>query len=269
MPKTTRKAPSFEGVAAGQTATARLPIGRTYEQLLIPYSGATLAQLNELRIIANGEVIHRITELSRLDSMNQFEGRSAANGVIVFDFNRYNMRTRASEEYTALGTGNLEDPFKITTLSCEIDIDGAAVNPSLGPIRMVQSARRPVGEIIKTKQFQYTAGAAGEFEIADLPKTGKINKIYFGNHAANVYTRLVIERDNFIEFDRTTAENEKVQTDGVRVPQADYLVYDPTENGNGDEVMPLAGVQDFRIRLTLTNAGQVPVIVEYIDRPEQ
>jgi len=81
MPKTTRKAPSFEGVAAGQTATARLPIGRTYEQLLIPYSGATLTQLNELRIIANGEVIHRVTELTKLDSMNQFEGRAAANGT--------------------------------------------------------------------------------------------------------------------------------------------------------------------------------------------
>lgn len=267
MPKTTRKMPSFEGVAAGQTATLRMPIGRTYEQMLITYSGATLAQLNELRIIANGEVIHRITELTKLDSMNQFEGRAAAGGVIVFDFNRFNMRTRAGEEFTGLGTGVLDDPNKITTLSCEIDIDAAALGSALSA-KAVQSAPRTVGQIIKTRQYTYTAGAAGEFEIADLPKGDSINKIYFGNHVANVYTKLVIERDNFIEFERSVAENEVIQTDGVRTPQAGYVVYDPTENGNGSENLATAGVQDLRLRITLTNAGQVPIVVETIGTPE-
>ncbi len=267
MPKTTRKMPSFEGVAAGQTATLRLPIGRTYEQLLITYAGATLAQLNEMRIIANGEVIHRITELDKLDSMNQFEGRAAAAGVIVFDFNRFNMRTRAGEEFTGLGTGVLEDANKITTLSLEIDIDAAAVGSALS-CKAIQSAPRPVGQILKTRQFIYTAGASGEFEISDLPKGDTINKVFFGNHVANVYTKVVIERDNYIEFERSVAENEVIQTDGVRTPQAGYVVYDPTENGNGSENLGTAGVQDLRFRLTLTNAGQVPVTVETIGTPE-
>lgn len=259
--------PSFEGVAAGQTATCRLPIGRTYEQLLITYSGATLAQLNELRIIANGEVIHRVTELSKLDSMNQFEGRAAAGGVIIFDFNRFNMRTRAGEEFTALGTGQLDDPNKITTLSMEVDIDAAAVGPALSA-KAVQSAPRAVGQIIKTRQYTYTAGAAGEFEISDLPKGDSINKVYFGNDAVIGITKLVIERDNFIEFERTAAENSVIQTDGVRTPQAGYVVYDPTENGNGSENLSTAGVQDLRFRLTLTAAGQVPLTVETIGVPE-
>lgn len=267
MPKTTRKMPSFEGVAAGQTATLRMPIGRTYEQLLITYGGATLAQLNEIRIVANGEVIHRITELSKLDSMNKFEGRAAASGVIVFDFNRYKLRTRAGDEFTALGTGVIDDPRKITTLSAEIDIDAAASSPTLSA-KAIQSPPQNVGQIIKTRQYTYTAGASGEFEIADLPKGDTINKIYIGNHAANVYTKVVIERDNFIEFERSVAENEAIQTDGVRVPQTDYVVYDPTELGNGSESLATGGVQDLRIRLTLTNAGQVPLTVETIGIPE-
>ena len=268
MPKTTRKMPGFEGIGAGQTTTVRLPIGRTYEQLLITYAGATLAQLNELRIIANGEVIHRITEMTKLDSMNQFEGRAAAGGVIVFDFNRFNMRTRAGEEFTGLGTGVLEDPNKITTLSMEIDIDAGAVGTTLSA-KALQSAPRPVGQIIKTKQYTYTAGAAGEFEISDLPKGDSINKIYVGNHVANVYTKVVIERDNYIEFERSVAENEVIQIDGVRTPQAGYVVYDPTENGNGSESLATQGVQDLRIRLTVTNAGQIPLVVETIGTPEQ
>jgi hypothetical protein len=267
MPKTTRKMPSFEGVAAGQTATLRMPIGRTYEQLLITYGGATLAQLNELRIVANGEVIHRITEFTKLDSMNKFEGRTAASGVIVFDFNRYNLRTRAGEEFTALGTGVFDDPRKITTLTAEIDIDAAATSPTLSA-KAIQSPPQNLGLVLKTRQYTYTAGASGEFEIADLPKGDTINKIYIGNHTANVYTKLVIERDNFIEFERSIAENEAIQTDGVRVPQSDYVVYDPTESGNGSESLATGGVQDLRIRLTLTNAGQVPLTVETIGVPE-
>jgi hypothetical protein len=270
MPKTTRKMPSFEGVAAGQTATLRMPIGRTYEQLLITYGGATLAQLNEIRIVANGEVIHRITELTKLDSINKFMGRAAAGGVIVFDFNRYKLLTRSGVEYTSLGTNTLplsEDPTKITTLSMEIDIDAAASSPTLS-CKALQSPPKKVGQILKTKQYTYTAGASGEFEIADLPKGDTIAAIFVGNHTANVYTKLVIERDNFIEFERSVVENEAIQKDGVRVPQTDYVVYDPTELGNGAESLETQGVQDLRIRLTLTNAGQVPLTVVTIGTPE-
>ena len=266
MPKTTRKLPGFEGVAAGQTATLRLPIGRTYEQLLITYAGATIAQLNEMRIVANGDVIHRVTELTKLDSLNKFNGRAAAAGVIVFDFTRFNMRTRASEEVYALGTGVLEDPRKITTLSLEIDIDAAAVGTALSA-KAITSDKRLSSNIIKTKQFTYTAAAAGEFEISDLPKGEAINKVYFGGHTANVYTTLEVERDNFIEFSRSVAENELIQTDGVRTPQTDFVVYDPTELGNS-ESLGTVGVNDLRFRLGVTNPGQIPVTVEFIGQIE-
>lgn len=262
MPKTTRKLPGFEGVAAGQTATLRLPIGRTYEQLLLTYSGATLAQLDELRIISNGDVIHRITEVSKLDSLNQYNGRAAAAGVIVFDFTRFGMRTRAAEEVYALGTGVLDDPRKITTLALEVDVNADAIGSALSA-KAVTSDKRLSGDIVTTKQFTYTASAAGEFEISDLPKGDKINKIYIGGHVANVYTKIEIERDNFIEFSRSVAENELLQSDGVRVPQADFVVYDPTEAGNS-ESLGTFGVNDLRLRLGVTNPGQIPLTVEYI-----
>ncbi len=102
----TRKMPSFSGVGAGQTATCRLPIGLSYHNLLLTYSGATLAQLNEGRLVANGEVIQRLVELTKLDTFNQFEGRAAASGVIVLDFDRYNLNTRPARELTKIGTGD-------------------------------------------------------------------------------------------------------------------------------------------------------------------
>jgi len=268
--KLTRKMPSFEGVAAGQTAVCKLPTGRTYHQLSVTYGGATLAQLDELRILANGEVIQRYVELTELDSVNQYEGRAAAGGVIMLDFDRYNLRTRDAEEITSLGTGLPrgdqpgQDPNPISTLTCEIDINAAAVAPTLSA-RAIQSLPRISGLVKKVRKYTYTAGAAGEFEIADIPKRGIINKLVVGNHAVIGVTRIEIERDNFVIFDRTAAENIVIQTDGVRVPQAGYVVADPTEGGNGAEGFELGGVQDFRVRLTLTAGGSVPLIVETLE----
>ncbi len=104
MPLLTRKMPSWEGVAAGQTATVRLPIGNTYHKLLVPYSGVTLAQMDEIRVIANGKTIQRLIGGDVLDSMNQFDGRNAAGGILTIDFERFGLRTRAGSEFTVIGT---------------------------------------------------------------------------------------------------------------------------------------------------------------------
>ena len=69
--KTTRAMPGWEGVVAGQTATLRLPIGLTYHQLWTTFTGVTLAQMDELRVVANGEVILRYGSGTLLDSYNR------------------------------------------------------------------------------------------------------------------------------------------------------------------------------------------------------
>lgn len=259
--KLTRQMPSFEGVAAGATATLRLPIGLSYEQLLITYSGVTLAQINEIRAVANGKTIMRFASGSRLDLMNQFDGRAAAAGVLTLDFARYGLRTRQAEELTVLGTGiqpSAEFPVSLSTLALEVDIDGAAVSPALSA-RAVQSMPRPLGLIKQIREYSYNAGAAGEFEISDIPKGPLFNRVFF--HSANI-TALRVERDNYTVFERTKAENDLVQADGVRVPQAGVFVFDPTEGGLGAESLETLGVHDLRFILTMSAAGAVPVTVE-------
>lgn len=259
----TRKMPAFEGVGAGQTATLRCPIGLTFHQLLVTYSGVTLAQMNEIRVNANGKTVMRYTSGTQLDALNQFDGRAAAAGILTLDFDRYNLRTREAEEVTAFGTGVSDDPAKVTTLSVEIDIDGAAAAPALSA-KAVQSAPRPLGIIKKVRPFTYTAAAAGDYEVADLPRGDLINRVFFGNHAAVAYTSVKCQRDNYDVFDRSVAENEVIQTDGVRTPQAGYAVFDPTENGHGAEGLATFGVNDLRFILNLTNSGSVPISVEYL-----
>ena len=261
MTQVTRKMPSFEGVAAGQTATCRLPIGLTYNQLVIAYSGVTLAQMDEIRLIANGKTIQRWVGGSRIDVVNQFDGRNGAAGVLLLDMERYGLRTRAGSELTALGTGvKSKNGPTITTLSLEIDINAAAAAPVLSA-KAVQSEPREAGVLKHVRTFGYDPAAAGEFEIADLPRLGMMNRIIC---ASSDIDSIRLQRDGYTVFERDTAENEAIQSDGVRVPQAGYWVIDFSEAGNGQDALNIAGVKDLRFTLDMAAAGHVDVIVEYL-----
>jgi len=253
--------PSAEGVAAGQTATFRLPIGRTYHALLLSYAGATLAQLSEIRIVANGAVIRRYANGgTKVDTINQFNGLSAAAGILRIDFDRMGMRLKEGEEFTSFGTGFPGDPTPITTLSLEIDIDAAAIAPALA-LKAIQSEPRPFGLVAQYREFVYNAAGVGDYEIVDLPKGPIIGKIFI--NSANI-TRLKVEKDGFVVFERTAAENNLIQADGYRVPQAGFYVYDPSENGFAGEALTTQGVQDLRVIVTMAAPGAIPLTVEYI-----
>jgi len=271
--KLTRNMPPFEGVAASQTATARLPIGLTYHQVYV-LLGNTAAgpgpeeiDISEIRVVANGETIQRIAGGAILDSYNQFDGRAAfpaqgTAGYLTIDFDRYALRTRAGEELTALGTGMAGDPNPVTTLSLEIDINSGATSPTLSAVAR-QSVPQPLGLIKKVRTFNYSAGGAGDLEISTLPKGDLINRIFFGESANNT-TNLRVERDNFTVFQRSATLNSLIQSDGVRVPQSGYYVYDPTETGDGAEGLVTQGVNDLRFILTTDGAIDYTVGVEYI-----
>lgn len=263
--RTSRAMPGWEGVVAGQTATVRLPIGLTYHQLVTLFTGVTLAQMDEIRLVANGQVIQRFGSGTLLDSYNQYEGRVAAVGAenfLIIDLDRFGLRTRRGEEFTSLGTGFPNDPTPITTLTLEIDINSGASASTLSTTA-IQSVPVALGLMKKFRTFTYSPTGALDFEISDLPKGDLINKIYF-DFSANDVSRLQIERDNFRVFDRTDGMNERLQADGIRVPQASQYVYDPTEHGNGAEGLVTDNVNDLRFILTTSGALTLTVGVEYI-----
>lgn len=260
--KRTSRMPSFEGVAAGATATLRLPIGLTYEQLLISYSGITLAQMNEIRVIGNGKTFQRYSSGVVLDTLNQYQGRAAANGILVIDFTRYNLRTRQGEEVTALGTGvqSKDGSVELSTLTLEIDIDAGAAAPALS-CKAVQSAPQHLGLVRHVREFGHNPTAAGDYEIADIPKGHLFNQVHLFSADVN---SLRIDRDGYTVFERSDAENRLLQDDGARVPQAGVFTFDPTEVGNGSETLQTAGVFDLRLIVGMDSAGPLPVVVESI-----
>lgn len=277
MPLITKLMPTFEGVGAGQTATVRLSTGLRFHKLLIPYSGVTLAQMDEIRLVANGKVIQRWIGGDVLDVINQFDGRNAASGILTLDFERYGLRTRAGSEFTVIDTTKeaQERAMKagrdyISTLSLEVDINGAAAAPVLSaPKALLSGAPQTLDPMVNNellkhiRVFGYDPAGSGEYQIADLPKTGAINRIIFKSAVA--INSIKLDRDNYTVFERDKAENEAVQADGVRVPQAGYYVVDFTEEGNGQDWLEVQGVNDLRLKLDMAAAGHIDAIVEYIN----
>lgn len=256
--------PSFQGVAAGQTATLILPIGYTYHDILLTYGGATLAQLTGIRLVANGKVIQNYPSGTFLDIYNQFHKFAAAAGVIHIPIgDRFGLRLIAGVDFTQIGTGMPGDPTPITTLTIEIDIDAAAVSPTLSA-RAIKSEPVALGLMKILRVFNYNPLASGDFQIADVPKGNLINKIFMDGTVPTINS-LKVERDNLIVFERTSAENNLVQTDGrFRTPQANWYVYDPTELGIASENLATAGVNDLRFTVNVAAAGALPFIVEYL-----
>lgn len=269
--KLTRSMPSFEGVAANSTATCRLPLGLTYNQIMLTLGGTTFTSthMTEIRLVANGKPVQRWSGVD-LDKINQYEGRAASSTakVLFLDLERFGLRTKLAQELTAIPTGAQGNPVPITTLQLEVDI-GAATAPTLSA-RAVQTAPRNLAgklqPIKQVRKFQYTPAGTGIYEISDLPKLGgaEINRVIFKTSAT--VADITLELDGYTAFERTTAENGAVQIDGGRTPQSGYYVVDTTEDGNGGETIKTATIQDMRFKLNITaSAATITVYVEYLE----
>lgn len=257
-PILTRTMPAFSGVAIGQTATAALPIGLTYHALVIDYSGMALTDLTELRLKINGKVRIQATGV-QLDLINQFDRVPAAvaagPGTLIFPLDRLGLLTRAAREYSALGTGLPGGPGNVTL---EVDVGALAVAPVLS-MRAMQSAPRAPLAVKNLEFYQYNAPAIGLFEIADIPRTDVISRIML--LSADI-TEARVDVNGYERFDRSAGQNTIIQNAGVKTGQAGLFAIDPTEQGYGADVFSFAGVTDFRLKLTMSAAGALPILVE-------
>lgn len=267
-----KKLQAPEGVAPGQTATVRFPTGVKYHDVTIT-TNMTLANMTEIRLIANNKVIHRYSATER-DTMNQFYGLEAFAGILYIPFDRKALKTRQMEEVTGINTGvRGENGEKISALYLEVDIAANAVSPTM-EVHSTTSAATPegVGTIMHIKKNTRNAAGAGELEISDLPfnepTAAALNAAFFfpidNTGAAVAVTKMTVERGLYKVFERPAALNEFMLKNGERVPQAGMYAVDFTENGYGANALDLRGFQDFRYRLEMPAAAAIPVVSEYL-----
>lgn len=261
----TTRMPSLSNVTAGGTATLNAPIGRTYERMVFSYSGVTRAQMKDIKVVIDGKPIMEFADAEQVAALNKYYGRHDEAGLITLWFVRPELNALEQQRVTGLGTGDQAGNGKISTLQFEIEIDAAAVDPKV-TAHAIQSDPAPLGMINKIKRFTYSSATAGQFEIDNIPKGPRLCAIHFVKAAGDV-SRVEVEQNSrkIVEGDKPLLQY--LQKEAGRTPQAGYLAVDFTQEGDVYQsiVTDPRQIQDQRFRLTLDTAGQVTVLVEYLD----
>jgi hypothetical protein len=272
--------PNGEGIGANQTATFKLPIGRRYHQVAFQFATTggnnfSFNDLSEIRFFINGQIFHRYKGSTR-EVMNRFDGRTPSEidnstFILVCPFDRYKLNTLAGEEETAVNTGSADPKTgqQITSFYAEVDIGNVSGSITC-VVNALQSEALPggPGSLLYTLPFTRGVTGAGDFEISDLPRGSAqslaLNRTFMSGQGAANITRGVVQRNQYVVFDRTSQYNSRIQNDGYRVPQVNWFVIDKTETAIGGDPIDLVGAADFRYRMTLDNACTLLIQQEYL-----
>jgi hypothetical protein len=278
MPRVDQKMPAANSITAGGTITFRLPIGRRYHVMYLIGLGTllTVADMTEIRILANGKVIQRFSGTHR-DQMNQFDGRAAAvvsanafNLPIPFD--RFGILTRAGEEETALKTGTVDPQTGkvINALSVEIDTAATHAITSMdlyATTSETDAANPGPGTVPYCLKSTRDFTSSTQYDIADLPRGGVttqfIDRIFMIPSTGTLDTFKVLA-NQYTVFERTDALNRRAQLDGIRIPIAGQYVVDRTEHGYGGDPFDLRGLNDWRLQLTPSAALTLTAYTHYL-----
>lgn len=265
---------SINGVAAGQTATLDLPTGgRRYFALYALYktnaAQATIeADITEIRIIINGKVQRRLSSAD-LNFLNTTNGLAFVAGMIPILFAEPRRRTMQGEEGLAWGT------VGVGTFRVEFDIAGGAVAPTLSAFAEVDDVPAPLGPIVKVYKETFNATGAQTLNITTLPKRDSYARIH-ARSALVTRMKAVVDGLDIFDVDRATAAALLTRRQGLAMVANNFsLIFDSSDQVT--DALPmfkdigggrLAQVSEFRVDVTASGAGAIPLLIERVGSPD-
>ncbi len=205
MPTITDLAGVFTNVVAGQIATLDLPMNWVYQSLAIEYrengalpNQATLeARITEVRVKLSGKVIRRFTA-AQLNAIHAGYGQPYVSGRLTIFFAEIWRNIPLSEIATSWFVQGVATSFQV-----EVDIAGAAVNPTLqvfaeyGDTQVYQQARSaqvvPNGFLKHYTTRQIEVGGAGTVTLNDLGLPGFYHRLHLFEGAAGQVTEVTVK----------------------------------------------------------------------------
>ena len=254
---TVKNLPFFNVVADG-VASLELPLGMTYNRILLKLGGTTFTKAMMTRIVAklNGKNFYDITG-SRLDTINKYRGISDDASFLTLDFNEPFAKTVGGMLSGAIGTAAGVNKFTL-----EVTIAGATA-PTLESWSM-QSEPMPLGIIHAFVHHPVTFSAAGKFPIVlpHGPQAGHlIERIHFFH--TNM-TALEVKKNGLLIFEEMeTAVNEFIQKEYKKTPQSGHFVYDPIVTNDLKRVVDTANAQSLQFNVTVSASDTIDVYAEY------
>lgn len=275
------KLPQVQNVGISQRATLRLPLGRTYNRIILFCTAPiTRALLTDIVLKVNTGEKQRWKTSAHMQARNSYKGGASDVQILELDFVE---REAKDEAAMTLGTYALTSEAGVQDAVLEFSI-GAYV--STGAEKIVAFAEVDVPSknrlIARTRYQQKTlAGAVEEQIIIPSGQNGEqLKRMYiFGTLALIDSVR--VRRDDSDEFESlTVAQNEFLQKTYGKVPQAGMMVVDFIPHNlqghmlntaliQGPDGKPQA-VQNLDIRMAVNGAGTFDIYTESLtlnDRP--
>lgn len=260
------KLPSVSNVTSGGNFTLEVPLGKTIDKVYFVLGGdLTPAKVTDIKCLIGGKAIQEFASLEQLDlEINKYYGRDFGRAdLVTWWFNTPEYDNNDQRRTTGLGTAQ-----GVSTLHFEGKIAATSLNPQLTAYAVLSDAR-PLGLINIVRRFPRSFATAGQMEIDNLPRRGRIKAIHLIKSDVSS-VEVVADKQTKFEFTKVLAQHE--QKEYKRFPRAESTVVEFTSEGDIYQSLAMTGVinqqpwqiQDFRVKPTIDSAGTVDVLVEYL-----
>lgn len=251
----------FANVVATGTATCSLPVGMSYNRIILALGGTTFTKsmITSIKVRVNGKVIVENTG-SRLDLMNQYKGLAASANYLTIDFTEPRAKDM-TEEYL----GNINTAQGVSSLTMEVAISGATA-PTLDSYAELGP---PAALGILAKQIIFTSsfGGAGKFpfKLIDVANRGAIVKRCHFAHGGNM-TNLEVKKNGISIFDNIpVAVNTFYQGEYQKTAQANLFTFDPCLDNNYSNAVKTQDMVSMEFNPTFSAADTVVAVLETLD----
>lgn len=251
----------FTNVVASGVATASLPVGMSYNRILLRLGGTTFTKsmITDIKVRMNGKVIYQNTG-ARLDLINQYRGQATNAAFLVIDFTEPKAKMM-SEQFI----GNLNTAQGVSSLTMEVTISGAT-SPTLESFAEV-GPPAALGVVAKHLLFTTSVGGSGKFpfKLIDVANRGAIIKRVHFAHGGNL-TELEVKKNGVVIHDNVpTAVNTFYQADYGKTAQANLYTYDPCLDNNYTNAIKTQDMVSLEFNVTTSGADTVTACLEVLD----
>lgn len=257
------KMSGFTGVGYGQKATLRVPVGPTYEEIILE-TNLTAAQLKRVTINLNGDEIY-ILDGDELLMLEAYKQHTPESGKFVIPFSDISGKTKNGIRSTALVT-ELSDNIML-----EVEVASVA-NPANEPqielnAHAMVSPNQPMRIVVpKIRKQTMQASAQGENEFTQLVSSPrvKVRRMHFKSSAVKA---LKIYRDNIKEYEASRTLAGFLAKRNKRTFQSGIYHFDPIVRGFFiDELFETAHLSELKFTAeTDTVANSIPILVESVE----
>ena len=257
-----RKLPAFSGVVAGGKATLKLPVGDTYEQIILK-TNLSNTDIKRVEITLNDDKIYNVTA-EHLAALREYHEKSLPEGVIIIPFSDFSMKARQSTVSTALVT-ELSDYITLdVTLSSDIPATKAIQIDTHVVVSPPQAMRRLLPRLY-TVTMTATANGDNDYNGVISSPTRFIRRMHFNT---DFMDKLEIHRDNIIEGEYHKDIVNMIAVDNDKKPLANVFTYDPLVYGYMlDSLLPTYHQSQFFFRCHTTQVVQsIEILMEVIEQ---